>query len=77
MEIAMDTAVIPTDTKWYQSKGAMGAIVAVLALGAGMAGYQIMPEMQAEIVETWLDVVAMAGAVVALVGRMVATRKLS
>lgn len=73
----MDTQVVSAEKKWYQSKGTMGAIVAVLSLGAGMAGYQIMPEMQAEIVKTWLDVVAMAGAVVALVGRMVATQKVS
>ena len=62
---------------WYHSKGTVGAIVAVMALGLGMAGYHIVPEMQAEIVEAWLDVVALGGAVIALVGRMVASKKLS
>jgi hypothetical protein len=73
----MDIAPTTTDTKpWFQSKGAVGAVVSVIALGAGMAGYQIMPDLQADIAKTWLDVVAMVGAVVALVGRLTASKKL-
>lgn len=70
------TAPVPSDTKpWYTSKGTIGAIVAVLALGLGMAGYQVSPEMQAEAVQAWLDVVALAGVVVGLVGRLTASKR--
>lgn len=66
----------PSDAKpWYASKGTVGAIVAVLALGLGMAGYQVGPAMQAEIVQAWLDVVALGGAVIALVGRLTASKR--
>lgn len=69
-------APVPSDTKpWYTSKGTIGAIVAVLALGLGMAGYQVSPEMQAEAVQAWLDVVALAGVVVGLVGRLTASKR--
>ena len=73
----MDITPMTTETKpWFKSKGAVGAVVSVIALGAGMAGYQIMPDLQADIAKTWLDVVAMVGAVVALVGRLTASKKL-
>jgi hypothetical protein len=65
------------DTKpWYASKGSVGALVAVVALSAGAAGYEIVPELQAQVVEAWLDVVALVGAVVALIGRLTATKKI-
>lgn len=68
-------ATSPDVKAWYASKGTVGAIVAVLALGLGMAGYQVGPAMQAEIVQAWLDVVALGGAVVALVGRLTASKR--
>ena len=65
-----------SDTKpWYTSKGTLGAIVAVLALGLGMAGYQVSSDMQAEMVQAVLDVVALAGALVGLVGRLTASKR--
>lgn len=65
-----------SDTKpWWASKGTIGAIVAVLALGLGMAGYQISPEMQSEMVQAVLNVVALAGALVGLVGRLTASKR--
>lgn len=69
-------APVVSDTKpWYASKGTIGAIVAVLALGLGMAGYQVSPEMQSEMVQAVLNVVALAGALVGLVGRLTASKR--
>lgn len=69
-------AASAADTKpWYTSKGTLGAIVAVLALGLGMAGYQVSEDMQAEMVQAVLDVVALAGALVGLVGRLTASKR--
>jgi hypothetical protein len=65
-----------SDTKpWWASKGTIGAIVAVLALGLGMAGYQISPEMQSEVVQAVFNVIALAGALVGLVGRLTASKR--
>jgi hypothetical protein len=65
-----------SDTKpWWASKGTIGAIVAVLALGLGMAGYQISAELQSEMVQAVLNVVALAGALVGLVGRLTASKR--
>jgi hypothetical protein len=69
-------ALVPSDTKpWWSSKGTIGAIVAVLALGLGMAGYQISPEMQSEVVQAVFNVIALAGALVGLVGRLTASKR--
>jgi hypothetical protein len=62
---------------WYHSKGVVGAVVAVAALGASMAGYQIAPETQAQVVEAWLNIVALGGAVISLIGRLTASKRLS
>lgn len=61
---------------WYQSKSALGAIVAVVAMVAGFIGYQVTPEAQAQIVGMVFDAVALVGAVVALFGRITATKRI-
>ena len=61
---------------WYQSKSAIGAIVAVVAMVAGFVGYQVSPEAQAHIVNMVFDGVALVGAVVALFGRITATKRI-
>ena len=69
-------APVASDTKpWWASKGTIGAIVAVLALGLGMAGYQVSEDMQSEVVQAVLNVVALAGALVGLVGRLTASKR--
>jgi hypothetical protein len=40
-----------------------------------MAGYQITPELQADAVQAVLNVVALAGALVGLVGRLTASKR--
>lgn len=60
---------------WFKSKATVGSIVAVLALASGFAGYNVLPELQAQIVDTFLQVVALAASVVALVGRITASKK--
>jgi hypothetical protein len=76
VQLPVRAAPVPSDTKpWWASKGTIGAIVAVLALGLGMAGYQISPEMQGDMVQAVLNVVALAGALVGLVGRLTASKR--
>jgi len=72
---AAEPAPVPDTKPWYTSKGTIGAIVAVLALGLGMAGYQISPEMQSEVVQAVFNVIALAGALVGLVGRLTASKR--
>ncbi len=60
-----------TDTKrWYQSKTVWGAIVTLLALVAGSFGFKIGVSEQAALIELGPQLVAIAGAVVALFGRL-------
>ncbi len=62
-----------TDTKrWYESKTVWGAVVTLLALIAGSFGLRIGASEQAALVELAPQLVAIAGAVVALVGRLTA-----
>lgn len=61
---------------WYASKGVIGAVVTLAALVLGMFGQQQTGEvLQDEIGQVgivWTQIVATIGAVVALVGRLVA-----
>ena len=43
---------------------------------AGFIGYQVTPEAQAQIVNMVFDAVALVGAVVALFGRITATKRI-
>jgi hypothetical protein len=74
MEMQMDTQ---TEKSWYRSKGVVGAVVAVAALGASMAGYQVAPDVQAQAVDAWLNVVALGGVVISLIGRLTASKRVS
>lgn len=62
-----------TDTKrWYESKTVWGALVTLLALVAGSFGLAIGEAEQTALIELAPQLVAMAGAIVALVGRLTA-----
>ncbi len=66
-----------TDTKSiFASKGVWGGAIAVLAALAGLFGYAISPEQQAQIVETAALVASGVGGLVSLWGRIAATRRI-
>lgn len=66
-----------TDTKSiFASKGVWGGAIAVLAALAGLFGYAVSPEQQAQIVETAALVASGVGGLVSLWGRIAATRRI-
>lgn len=65
-----------TDKEWFKSKAVWGSIVMIGALVASNAGYAVTSELQAELIDTISNVVAMGGAVLALIGRLVATKEI-
>ena len=63
--------------KWYQSKTVWGSVVTIGAAIAGVFGYGIDADTQGRIVENISSIVAAAGGLLALVGRLVADKKIS
>jgi len=68
---------------WWQSSGIWGSLVVVLAAGAGLVGYTIAPEDQAQIVtaatktvELATQATALVGGLVSLFGRIRATKRI-
>lgn len=67
-----------TDTKpWYLSRTVWGALVAVGASLAGLAGVHVDPAQQATVVDAVFQVAGAIGGVIALFGRIGASAKLS
>lgn len=62
---------------WYKSKAVWGNIVSLLAMLAGIFGVDVAPEDQAMIVETISRIVAGAGVLYAIYGRVTAKHLLS
>lgn len=58
------------------SKAVWGGIIAVGAGLAGLIGYQIAPTDQANLVDLLTSIAAGIGGVVAIVGRIVATKRI-
>lgn len=52
---------------WWQSKGMWGGIIAIVATGAALFGYQID---EAETLNIVMQVAALAGGILAVVGRV-------
>ena len=66
-----------TDTKsWYESRTVWGSIVAVGASLAGSFGLAVEAQDQLLIVDTTLQAISAAGAIVALYGRFVARSRI-
>ena len=68
---------------WWQSSGIWGSLVVVMSAGAGMIGYTIAPDDQAHLVtaatksvELATQAMALVGGLVALVGRVRATKRI-
>ncbi|MCH2199752.1 MAG: hypothetical protein MK081_13315 [Flavobacteriales bacterium] len=62
---------------WYESKGVIGALVTTGAIVLNMVGFNVGEVLQEEIVEATLSVVAIAGTVYGLIGRLVATKEVT
>lgn len=62
--------------KWYASKGVWGGIVAVVAAIAAGFGYQLGPEAQGDLVTALAAIGGAVGGVVAVAGRVVASKKI-
>lgn len=61
---------------WWQSRSVIGSVVAILAVIAGFFHVIVAPEVQSQLVDAVLALVTVAGALVALVGRIIATKTL-
>lgn len=62
--------------KWWQSKGVIGSAVALVALAARFFGYEIDPQAETQLTSSVLDGIAAAGALIALIGRIVADKRI-
>ena len=59
---------------WYTSKSVIGGLVAVLAGAAGLLGYQVAEADQAQIVDAVIAVSSVVGGLIAVYGRVTATK---
>ena len=62
--------------KWYMSKSVWGGMIAVAAAVAGAFGFSIGAEEQSILAESAVAVAGIVGAVVAVVGRVKASKKI-
>lgn len=69
--------------KWFESAGVWGGIVAAIAGGAGLLGYTITPEDQAQIASTASKVAelvvsfgALGGGILSIFGRVRASKSI-
>ncbi|GAB7078330.1 hypothetical protein [Megalodesulfovibrio paquesii] len=67
-------ADLNTVKTFFGSKTVWGGLVALAAGLAGLVGYAISPEDQAQLVEVGAGLAATVGGAVAVVGRVVATK---
>lgn len=67
---------IETKSMWA-SKGVWGGIIAVAASAAGILGYSITPADQSNLVELVTSVIALGGGGLAIVGRILASKKIA
>ena len=64
------------EKEWYESKSVWGSLVTLGATGAGIAGFVISPDMQAQIVNTMVLIATGIGGLVSLIGRIKAHKKI-
>jgi uncharacterized membrane-anchored protein len=63
------------DKAWYMSKGVWGGIIAIGAAVAGAFGYVLDAEAQAGLADAAVVVAGAVGGVLAIVGRVQASKK--
>ena len=59
---------------WYQSKTIWGGVIAAVAAGLGLAGLELGADDQQRLVEIAVSIAGMVGAVLAIYGRMRASK---
>lgn len=59
---------------WYLSRGVWGSVVVILAMLLKSFGHEISPDLQGAMVDNAIAVVTVIGGVIALVGRVKATK---
>ncbi|SMD10937.1 hypothetical protein [Rhizobium sp. RU36D] len=59
---------------WYQSKTIWGGLIAVLAAAARLAGLEIGADIQAELVDAAMTLAGAIGGLLAIYGRLAATK---
>lgn len=62
--------------KWYMSKSVWGGMISVAAAVAGAFGFNIGADEQSILAESAVAVAGIVGAVVAVVGRVKASKKI-
>jgi hypothetical protein len=71
------TRVLEETKPIWKSKGVWGGAIAVLAAFAGLAGYAVTPDRQAQILEAGALIASGVGGLVAVWGRVVATKRIT
>lgn len=62
---------------WWQSRGVWGGAITLAAGLAGLFGFDVSADLQAELVDHMVEIVALVGGVFALIGRLRATKKIA
>lgn len=62
---------------WYQSRGVIGGIVAAIAGIAAVFKVNIAPEMQSVLVDGLIGLAGAVGGILAVIGRIKASKKVS
>ena len=61
---------------WYMSKTIWGSLVSILAAFLGLWDFDLSASEQARVVELIVQLIGASGAMLALIGRFLATRRL-
>jgi ATP/ADP translocase len=61
---------------WWQSKGVVGPVIAIIATILSFFNIVVSAENQAQLVEALLTTVAVIGSVIGIIGRVLAEKKL-
>lgn len=64
------------NANWWQSRGVVGGIVSLVSVGLGLAGYTLTEADKEVLVVTAMGLGGMVGSLVAIIGRLKATRKI-
>jgi hypothetical protein len=63
--------------QWYQSKAVWGGVIAVAASLLHLAGFELSDELQGDLADQAVTLAGVAGGLVAIWGRLVATHGIS
>jgi len=61
---------------FFSSKGVWGGIIAVVAAGAGLIGYVVTPDDTLALKDHVTEIAAAVGGIIAIYGRVTATKRI-